>query len=561
MNERPKVVTLNKLDITGETMKVIPARQNPISHTSLVFAVLFAFALILAPFVGAQTTNQTSQPEGALTKAQGQVKAVNGQGFPLQATTSQDTSKTVADAASIGAVLLPPNITKKVFGKDISDNFVALSLTVSNRSTQNSLIVHSILVDYSRWLLSGIENEDVDIRCGAASSKPATTAATRKTNNVRSRSEGNLLQPSQIQTCPGQISSVEYRIVRDQLLHDQPYTWRNWVVRSLTLAGSIASAYTFPIANQNIIKGISAFSGDVVPAVETFLPDDTVGQMNNISDLAFKVNKVIPAQSSDIIVAFYPIDRFLTPGLAKIFKASPAVFFAPEAMFFDPHIRQQLEPFIEPILPKGWDLNNVLPYYPTIISPSRPCDSKISQADSGLQVACGVHNMLRGVSLNTVRVIVGGTMTVDVDNVPPQIKSVSITNADGSTPVDWTKAGVVDGMIEGSFLTNGQPQIAEADKLGITTIAAVTDDSTDTELHFTMTIPKNMAISTDTSNPTKLTFTVVKKDKQGGNVTSVAYEYTIPVAKSPASAADNKAKAAGAASTTETPPAVTPSGA
>jgi hypothetical protein len=543
-----------------KAMKIVPAQRFSFSHKAVWLGICLAASLSVPTFARAQQAAQLGQTNAAKQ----QVTDADKQGFPLQ------TSLDVQANATVGAVLLPPKITRKVFGKDIGDNYVAISLTVSNRSTKASLIVNSIFVDYSRWLLSGISDQDLDTKCiealpvpapaaptAGAGQPPAPPPAPAKDQKSTKSPSGNALQSWQTRNCPAQISSIEYRIVRDQLLFARPYTIRNWVVRSLTLVGSIASAYTFPIGNITTVKGINAFSGVVVPAVSTFWPDDTIGQMNNISDLAFRVNKVIPAQSSDIIVAFYPMDRFLTPGLEKIFKSSPAVFFAPEAMLFDPEEQKQLEPLVDPFL-NGHKVTEFFPYYPQIILSA--CDDPAQvKGDSGLRTACGIHELLHRVSLNTVKVVVGGTMTVDVDSVPAQINSVSITNSDGSA-VDWTKAGDLKGVMEGSFLSGAQPQIAEAAKLGITNATAVTDGSTDTLLNFNMSIPAGMSISSDATNPTKLTFTAVKKDKQGASITSAAFEYTIPVAKAASPAADAQTPADSSATTggAQAPDAGTP---
>jgi hypothetical protein len=68
--------------------------------------------------------------------------------------------------------------------------------------------------------------------------------------------------------------------------------------------------------------------------------------MNRISDLGFQTNKVIPKASSDIIVTFFPLDRFLTPGLKELFIKSPALFFSPYALQFDPKGKKEINQLI-----------------------------------------------------------------------------------------------------------------------------------------------------------------------------------------------------------------------
>jgi len=168
--------------------------------------------------------------------------------------------------------------------------------------------------------------------------------------SVKSEATGNEQKPWEAATLSNQIASVEYRIARGQLLERQPWTARNATIRALQAVGSIATGFTFALDEKGIIQGIGVFTGQVIPSAQAFWPDSTVTQMNRISDVGFQVNKLIPENGSDIIVAFFPIDRFLTPGLKKIFLKSPALYFTPAAALFDEVARQQLEPVLTTFL-------------------------------------------------------------------------------------------------------------------------------------------------------------------------------------------------------------------
>jgi hypothetical protein len=457
------------------------------------------------------------------------VKDASRQGFPL--TTS--TNATVNDSASVEAVLIPPKISKHVFGKVIGDNYAVISLTVSNHSPDASLIVHSIFIDYSRWLLSGYSplEDECDQKPGSASpkaeeqkEKPTIPDNQSKDNQSKQHTCGNTPTRWQTRTTQSQIASVESRIVRGELLDAQPWTARNWIIRALQAAGSIASAYTFTLSGPHTIQSIGAVNGQVIPAIQTFWPDATIGQMNRISDMGFQVNKVIPKDSSDIIVAFFPIDRFLTQGLRRLFITSPAVFFSPEAMAIDATALRQLKPVMGPLL-------KAHPNYEKDLPRIAHGDCDLKQVSTDLVDSCGLHDLLKRSSLNTVRVIVGGIMTVDVDNVPAIINSVEIQPpSDASTPAAstsatsmWTTLGTLEGVIRGSFLSNGTPSIAEADKFAITNVVAVSDGSTDQELHFKMTLTKAMPEGQNT-----LTFAVTKKTKQSATVESAPFAYKLP---------------------------------
>jgi hypothetical protein len=290
-----------------------------------------ALALLVIMSVNAQ-----DQP-AAGTQAGEAVKQAAKQGFPL------NTTSDVKGNVSIEAVLIPPKISQKVFGKTIGNTYAVIELTISNRSSDASLIINSIFIDYSGWLLSGYSPRSSGDNCRRGA---GGTASASETN-------ANEQQAWQAQTCPNQISSVEYRVVRGQLLDDQPWTYRNSIIRALQATGAIATAFTFTIGSRHAIQAIGAYTGQVIPATETFWPDSTVGQMNRISDLAFQVNKVIPKESSDIVVAFSPIDRFLTPGFKRWFIDSPAIFFAPYAMVLDPKRPKDFDKMLNEICGKG----------------------------------------------------------------------------------------------------------------------------------------------------------------------------------------------------------------
>ena len=505
-------------------MTITPARENSFrgstGRTGLSIALVIALVTALPITAHAQAKKN---PDAAKAdRAKGAVQQAESKGFPLQAAA---TAEDVQQNVSVEAVLLPPKITNKIFGKEIGQNYAAIALTISNRSTDASLVVHSIFIDYSGWLLSGsCQTMFAEDPCAQPAGKDRNDNPPKQAPEKR-----NALGPWQSPACTAQIASTEYRLVRGELLEAQPWTARNWIIRSLVAVGSIASAYTFTTSKMTTVEGINAFNGQVIPALQTFWPDPVVGQMNNISDLAFRVNKVIDRQGSDIVVAFYPIDRFLTPGFRKLFLSSPAVFFSPESMLVDPDAKKKMLPFIEPLLPPN--ALDILSQNELRIA-AGGCSQK--PVPSELQTPCELHALLNRVSLNTVRVVVGGIMTVDVSSVPARIDSVDFNPPSGVTlAAAFARAGEIEGVIRGSFLSGGQPAIVEAEQYGITNVSAVQEGSTDSELHFKMKLKK--ALPADAK---KLTFSVTKKDKQNRIVGSAPKEYTLPPA--PAAPAQEK---------------------
>jgi len=510
-----------------------------------IFTIACAFTLIASSSLSAAAQGSSSD------KAVSAVKDAAQKGFKLPNTNSTDVTGNV----SVEATLIPPGIAKTVFSKEVANNYAVIELTVSNRGS-DSFIVHTIFIDYSQWLLSGSSPREQDnMLCpegaqhktaDASYGKPSVTE--KKADDAPSQQQppphdciGNRLQSWQQQTRGNQINSVETRIVRDEVLNTQPWTTRNWVLRALQTAGSIATGFTFVTSNQSWIHGIGAFNGSVVPGLQTFWPDPTNTQMNLISDLGFKVNKVISKQSSDIIVAFFPIDRFLTPDLKSVFLSSPAAFFTPLAALIDPRTKDKLQPYVDYVFNKDVNdkdepaqLSNLKKFLPMMVgadacSAQKGSDIKVDPKNvsappqpSTLEDACQTANLLNRLSLNTVRVVVGGTMTVDVDKVPPQITSVEITPADKeTTETMWTKKGTLSGTIFGSFLGGGTPGVSGVPASELT-IKRVEEGSNDTELHFTLTLASPLPEGTN-----KLTFQVSKTASAGSTVKSSTYDYAI----------------------------------
>lgn len=369
----------------------------------------------------------------------------------------------VSDQVAIQAVLIPASLARRIFGKEVANNYAVVEVLVSNRDPQSSVMIHSIFLDYSQWGLSG---------------EVADTSGSGPPSEVNPKLDSN-----QKSNSPSQVASVESRLVRGELLDAQPWTARNWVMRSLTAIGTVAVAFQFPFSTD-VSKGIGAFNGTVVPGAQSLWPDGTINQINRISDVGFQTNKVIPKQSADVVVAFFPITRFLTPGFAKEFKKNPAPWFVPEEMLADPSTSKMIERFLKPlILPNSPLLSGDL--RANMVKALNTCPSK--SADD--KEICDLKALLDSISLNRISVALDGAMTVDVATVPATIYSVDFKG--GNAPTIWTTAGTAQtGTIKGVYLSGGVPSVVDAsgDPIGGITTTPVTAGSTDTVLNFTMTI-------------------------------------------------------------------------
>jgi hypothetical protein len=461
------------------------------------------------------------------------------------------------------AVLIPRVDARRIFGSEIANNYAVVEVNVGNKSPDASLVIHDIFIDYSRWALSG------------------TTDGGSPGDVARANSD-----PFETSTHPSHIASEEYRVVRGQLLDAQMWTKRNWTMRLLTYAGNLAGAYAFSLSEQGIVKGLNAFSGVAVPGLREVWPDSTIEQLNRVSDFGFRSNRLVPRQGAEVVVCFFPIDRFLTPGFKKLFLKSPALFFAPGQLLVDKTMRGDVVRVLgedlgidREAIGAGSDqgvidtLRRELPCYVNIVQDAQAAsgdtnllrelrrrategclaqfglarETKDGKFTGALVPAAGVADArqkfatfmaldyLSNASLNSVSITIDGAMTIDTTIIPAKIDDVAFDSVAGcgdeKQPCFWSAVaagGVRTGTITGSYLTGGTVHIVGANELGITEVNTVTDGSNDQHLHFTFKLTKGV-------QPGTLTFQVTKP-KPGTNTTldsdqrarSVSYQAVAP---------------------------------
>ena len=483
----------------------------------------------------AQKTEPTEKAVAAAAKDDATVHNAAQKGTPLTVVSN------VSDEASIQAVLIPNNLAKRIFGKEVAQNYAIIELIISNRDANAALVVHSVFLDSSNWLLSGPESN-----CTSQLSNELDK--TQKANN------------------PCHVASIESRLVRGEMLDAQQGTARNWTIRALTALGAVAAGYAFPFSGD-VAKGISSFNGVVVPGASMLWPDGTVSQINRISDFGFQTNKIVAKESSDILVAFFPIDRFLTKGFRQVFLSDPAAWFVPYELLSDPKTEAIFEQFVRPLaggLVDAGKVGNETFQQTMLRSMLAKCDSTAApesetepQAPAAISASpnhlpasepvCQLQQLVNGVSLNNIHVAIEGVMTVDVTTVPATIYGVDFDK--GNEATIWTTTGTDQaGTISGVYLTGGVPSAVDGSGKAIKSIAlkAVAAGSSDTELPFTMTLSQCIPSSTKvyfvvnkTQNAGSASNTAAAK-KSGTSVPSTPYEFPVQPATECTSSGDGK---------------------
>lgn len=121
-------------------------------------------------------------------------------------------------------------------------------------------------------------------------------------------------------------------------------------------------------------------------------------------------------------------------------------------------------------------------------------------------------------SLNTVRVVVGGDFTINVNDIPAIVNAVEIEGGVAA----WGSSGEKTITLKGNFLATGDPQIVEADKLKISKLTVV-DNTSDSTLQFKATLSDPLTPGTTLTFRVDKTNNETKKTVQG-----VPFEFHVP---------------------------------
>ena len=417
-----------------------------------------------------------------------------------------DLPQIVRDNVGVQAVLLPYTVTSELFGKHIAQNYVAIFVNVSNRSRSASLIIQGLYIDYSRWALSGTSPRSADIEVD--------------------------LEPYSTASKPNQVSSVEYRIVRGQLEERQPKSARNWTLRGLQLAGSVAAAYTFPLGDHGIdvARGIAAFNGVGIPGFEKLWPDSFVAKLNRVSDWGYRVNRVVPRESAEIVVAFFPIDRFLTAGLKKLFMQSPAVFYNPGLALIDDHDPGATE--VKKIMARslgtdetgadktsGKDFSSQIKAMMACHSTGKGPVAEAEQA-KGCKESIDLRRFVRAASLSSIAIVIDGSMVIDLASLPPVVNDVKFETGQDAAAY-WTNIGAKQLTITGRYLADAEVVIEAPAGLGPFTVTVDRTKSNDELMKASFPVAKPIPAGTN------FTIRLKKTTKDNRAVESSPTPYTV----------------------------------
>ena len=208
--------------------------------------------------------------------------------------------------------IMAPKDVADAFGHRIATHYIAMQITIANRSKDFQWLIQKAAVDVVRLL-----NLEAD-RKGC---EPNTALLFKALER-----EAKTANPPGDYT---QVSSADLTVLRGVAEKGQSLDPRNVAVRSLTGVGVIASGLIgVTRTGHSYAPGVAAFNGAFLTAVQQILPDYTVSQMNRLNDSAFLTNTVVGKQQAKVIVIFIPQSDLLTSKQQKAYYKNPESVYA-----------------------------------------------------------------------------------------------------------------------------------------------------------------------------------------------------------------------------------------
>jgi hypothetical protein len=180
---------------------------------------------------------------------------------------------------SCGIAILPWSITRWNFGREVSENFIAVQVTVRNLNDNEQFLVH-----------------DVEL---AVDTKPG----------LFNRFNSGVDQT----TVHGVAATAEEGVES-----------RTFWLRLATFVGSVASAATVAVSADAFRQAVGAYQGGLIPGLNKFLKDHTEEQISRLDATAFTNAQskkiIVPKNDSATFYTFLPAKPFLQIDWDQIYK-------------------------------------------------------------------------------------------------------------------------------------------------------------------------------------------------------------------------------------------------
>ena len=200
----------------------------------------------------------------------------------------------------IWRTLMAPKNVADAFGRRIAQRYIAMQVTIANRSR-----------DY-QWL---IQDASIDLK---------NLLDQQKTRQGQCPEDASLFLLAASQLPDSKVTSADLTVLRGVGEKGQALDPRNTALRSLTGAGVVAASL-IGLANFGVSysSAVAYFNGPLIGAFKDVFPDYTVEQMNRLNDSAFLANTIVGRQQAKVLVMFIPQPYLLTRKQQKAYYGNP----------------------------------------------------------------------------------------------------------------------------------------------------------------------------------------------------------------------------------------------
>ena|GEM_PF-4344133 len=216
------------------------------------------------------------------------------------------TSTKKDDIVEIYSSVLNPKDVADIFGKRIGQRFIALQVTITNRSKDLHYLIRDITIDQAK-VNKDITRLNKEIWTDLSSK---LTSLSRINMNSRRRDRELVQMRSNIKSMMNSLSMTAVSVSGGGNSSQMPSYELNYL-RGIAEKGALRDP-------RNYIVGLLWGAGKV--------SDLTANQLNRLNDIAYESNSLIHSQQAKVMVFFIPQSSILTNNQIKWYWKDPKVF-------------------------------------------------------------------------------------------------------------------------------------------------------------------------------------------------------------------------------------------
>lgn len=255
---------------------------------------------------------------------------VGGVALPARAQ-SDDAAQTVRRLIDrdvrVYVTVIDPKTVADAFGKRIGNRFVAIQVTITNRSEDYQFLIHDVSLDLEKIFVNCSDRPSAERL--ALPSRQVQRQQQQQQQQRRDAETNEAVYPCANNDYNYELSSLELSLLRGVAEKGQGQDARNFVLRLFRGVGTVAAGLIGVASfGPSYAESVAVFNGPVISAYMDAFPDYTINQMNRLNDSAWRSNTLIPKQQARVLVAFIPQSMFLTKKQRRQFMDDPTGLFS-----------------------------------------------------------------------------------------------------------------------------------------------------------------------------------------------------------------------------------------